>query len=132
METFDTDIIRDILAKDDRVMFAYLYGSFSEGDDYRDIDIAVYSVDNSDPFRLSADLKVKLYEHTGISPDFFDIRVLNGLIEYGDLLTLLYIRRLFDRNELLIDKDFDKRTDFIEKYGMKYRECEGLINEVLM
>ena len=132
MEKFDEDIIRDVLANDDRVIFAYLYGSFSEGEGYRDIDIAVYSQDNIDPFKLSADLKVKLYELTGIPPDFFDIRIINRLIKHGDLLTLLYLKNVFQRNEILVDKDFDKRSDYIEKYSMKYRECEGLINEVMI
>jgi hypothetical protein len=32
---------------------------------------------------------------------------------------------------VLTDRDFSRRTEFIEAFGMKYRECEGLIAEVL-
>lgn len=125
------DNIRDALANDKRVVFAYLYGSFAEGKDYRDIDIAVYSKAGSDSFRLPADLKVLLHEQTGLPSDFFDIRIINELVEYGDLFSLLYLKQVFEKNELLLDKDFELRSDFIEKYSMKYRECEGLIDEVL-
>lgn len=127
----DTDIIRDVLDKDERVVFAYLYGSVIEEDRYRDIDIAVYSKSGYDPFVLSADLKVELYEFTGISPDIFDVRVINDLLINGDIFSLIYLKNVFEKNELLVDKDFDLRADFLERYGMKYRECEGLIKEVV-
>ena len=132
MKTLNRKIIRDLLAKDERVLFVYLYGSFTEAEEYRDLDIAVYSREEYDPLRLSTDLKVALHEHTGMSPDFFDVRVINGILDHGDLFSLLYLKHIFARNELLLDKDFDRRTDFIEKYNIKYRECEGLIDEVLL
>ncbi len=132
MNTFDADIIRDVLANDDRVLFAYLYGSYTEGGRYRDIDIAVYSTIDTNPFRLSVDIKIRLHEATGISPDLFDVRIINGLIENGDLFALLYLRSIFKKNQIIADKDYNKRTEFLEKYSMKYRECEGLIGEVLM
>jgi hypothetical protein len=31
----------------------------------------------------------------------------------------------------LSEHDIDRRGGFIEGFGMKYRECEGLIDEVL-
>ena len=43
MESVDIEIIKDILNKDKRVLFAYLYGSYLEGDNFRDLDIAVLS-----------------------------------------------------------------------------------------
>jgi len=36
------NLIKDVLNKDDRLVFAYLYGSFVKEDEYRDIDIGIY------------------------------------------------------------------------------------------
>lgn len=132
MEPLDIKIIKDILAEDERVVFAYLYGSYTEGAKFNDIDIAVYTTEGYDAFQLSADLKVVLFEKTGIGPDFFDVRVINYLINQGDLFSLLYLKKIFETNKLLVDKDFELRTDFIENYSMKYRECEGLIDEMML
>lgn len=131
MESLNIEKIKDTLKKDKRVVFAYLYGSFAEGNDFKDIDIAIYSTKGHDPFQVSADLKIALYENTGIYPDFFDVRTINHLIDQGDLFSLLYLKEVLEANKLLVDKDFGLRTDFIESYGMKYRECEGLIDEVI-
>ena len=128
--TLVDDIIY-ILSKDQRVVFAYLYGSSAEEGVGNDIDIAVYSIEQGDPHKLAADLKVALHKKTGLIPDRFDIRIVNGLFEYGDIFDLLYLRNVLTRNRLLIDRDFAKRTDLLEQYGRKFRECEGLIEEVI-
>ncbi|RJQ80692.1 MAG: hypothetical protein C4519_09635 [Desulfobacteraceae bacterium] len=122
--------IKQILAKDPSVVFAYLYGSFMDSETYKDIDIAVFSIPDSDPFRLSADLKIALSEKTGISPDTYDIRVINHLLSKGDLFSLLYLKDVLTQGELLLDNDFLRRASFMEAFSMKYRECEGLIAEV--
>jgi len=132
MKKVNLDTITDILSKDERVIFVYIYGSYIEGGNFRDIDIAVYSKDGCDPSVLSVDLKIALGEHTGNSPDCFDIRVINELLDSVDIFSLIYLQRIFDKNMLLLDKDFDTRAHFIERYGMKYRACEGLIDEVLI
>ena len=101
-----------------------------ESDSYNDIDIAIYAIPESDPFRLSADVKLVLAEKTGKSPDLFDIRVINHLLKKGDLFSLLYLKEVLSLGSLLIDKNFSERAAFIEACGMKYRECQGLIAEV--
>ena len=83
------------------------------------------------PSELAVDLKIELSRRTGLPPDGFDIRVLNGVLGSGDLFGLLYLKRVLTDGILLFDKSPDSRSDFIEQYGMKYRECEGLIAEVL-
>jgi predicted nucleotidyltransferase len=123
--------IRAVLDENPLVVFAYLYGSFKDSDKYNDIDIAVYSKEASNPLSLSADLKISLSEKTGRPPDRFDVRVINHLLEKGDLFSLLYLRDVLNGGILLADHDFPKRAAFIEAFGMKYRECEGLIAEVL-
>jgi len=121
--------IRQVLSQSSSVVFAYFYGSSMDSELYNDIDIAVFSTHDSDPFRLSVDLKIALSEKTGINPDTFDVRVINHLLRKGDLFALLYLRDVLSRGELLLDNDFSQRASFIEAFSMKYRECEGLIAE---
>ncbi len=125
------DAFKQALARDDRIVFAYLYGSALEGGHARDVDIAVYARDGVDPFLLSADTALDLSRDTGIPPDDFDIRVINHVVERGDVFGLLYLRDVFQQGLLLDDKDSDQRGDVLERFGYRYRECEGLIQEVL-
>jgi predicted nucleotidyltransferase len=122
--------IRQVLANNPSVVFAYLYGSFLDSETYQDIDVAIYSATDSDPFRLSVDLKIALAEETKENPDTFDVRVINHLLDKGDVFALVYLRDVLSRGELLVDKNFNERASFIESFSMKYRECEGLIAEV--
>jgi len=125
-------IIRRVLAADPRAIFGYLYGSCLEDPaKARDVDIAVYSSPGTDLFVLSADLRISLYRATGVPADRFDVRVINEMVAKGDLFGLVFLRRLFATGVLLLDRDMDKKGDFLEAYGMKYRECEGLIGELL-
>lgn len=123
-------VIRE-LNQEDRVIFAYLYGSIAENGLGNDIDVAVYSQSETDPHLLSADLKIALHHETGLPPDLFDIRIINKLAQEGDIFSLLYLQRVLSTNFLLVDKNAEVRADFLERYGWRYRECEGLIHEVL-
>ena len=88
MNPGDLKAIRTVLAENPAVVFAYLYGSSKEALVYNDIDIAVYSKEDSNPLSLSADLKIDLSENTGRPPDGFDVRVINHLLTKGDLFSL--------------------------------------------
>jgi predicted nucleotidyltransferase len=128
----ELSVIRRVLSNDPRVIFGYLYGSFVEDPGTaRDVDIAIYSSLGEDPLALAADLKISLYQATGVPADYFDVRVINEAVAKGDLFSLVFLKRLFATGVLLLDRDADKRGDFLEAYGMKYRECEGLIGELL-
>jgi len=127
-----TDSITQILSEDHRVLFAYLYGSTAESGKGNDIDIAVFSTEGVDCHKLSADLKVSLHKKIGFPPDDFDVRILNGLLVQDDIFALLYLKNVLTRNKLLIDKNPDARTHFLEHYGTRFRECEGLIQEFLV
>jgi predicted nucleotidyltransferase len=131
MRPDELNAIKTVLAKDPSIVFAYLYGSSKDSDVYNDIDIAVYSTDDSAALRLSADLKIAFSEKTDRAPDRYDVRVINHLLRKGDLFALLYLREVLSCGTLLTDNDFQLRSTFIEDFGMKYRECEGLIAEVL-
>ena len=121
--------IKQSLRQNPSVVFAYLYGSSKDSEVYNDIDIAVFSTLDSDPLRLSVDLKIALSEKTGMNPDTFDVRVINHLLRKGDLFSLLYLRDVLVQGEFLLDNDFSQRASFLEAFSMKYRECEGLIAE---
>jgi predicted nucleotidyltransferase len=126
-----TDAAIKVLTKDVRAIFAYLYGSTLSGSQGNDVDIAVFADSEVDRHLLSADLKIDLHRETGIPPDDFDIQVINGILETGDIFALLYLKNVLEQGIVLVDKDFEARSDFIERYGLKFRECEGLMQEVL-
>lgn len=123
--------IAEVCENDDRVVFAYLYGSAIEADNYRDIDLAVFMQNCDNPFALTSDLKCALHTQTKIGADVFDIQVINDIPKKGDIFSLLYLKSIFDKGLLIVDKLPIVRADFIDQYGTKYRECEGLIAEVL-
>ncbi len=124
--------IKNVLLMDEKIIFAYLYGSSLSSDTPGDIDIAIYAKveDSSFLFSLPSDLKVEISRETNIPPDRFDVRVINNLIESEDAFSLFYLKDALN-GVLLVDKDFDLRSDFIEKFSMKYRESEGILSEVL-
>jgi predicted nucleotidyltransferase len=126
-----TDSIIEALSEDHRVLFAFLYGSLAESGQGNDIDIAVYAAPDADVYKLSADLKIALHKRIGLSPDAFDVRVINRVVERGDIFDLLYLKNVLNTNRLLIDRDPDARAEFLERYGTRFRECEGLMQEVL-
>lgn len=69
---------------------------------------------------------------TGLPADLLDVRVINGLLERGDLFTLLYLREILENGTLCVDNDFDRRAGFIERFGSRFRENAGLFREVLL
>jgi len=122
------DLIRDILIKDDRLVFAYLYGSFVKEDEYRDIDIGIY-IKNPDenPFFISSDIQTALSQTAkqrglGLPADLFDVKILNNA-------PFTFLKRIFKEGKLIVDNNPDLRTDIIEYVSLKYRECSGLLAE---
>jgi predicted nucleotidyltransferase len=119
---------KNVLEPDDRIVFAYLYGSFARGEAFRDIDVAVYLRDpEQNPFDVSSDLKERISRSlngSGIAThaDLFDVTILNGA-------PFTFLKRIFVEGFLLINRDPGLRTDLIEFVSMKYRECTGLMVE---
>jgi len=66
-----------ILAKDERVKFAYLFGSKAreEQNSLSDIDIAIYLSEDCDPAEVKLDIIGKLMDRLGKDP--FDLVILN-------------------------------------------------------
>ncbi len=122
------DAIRRVMEQDDRLVFAYLYGSFTREEPHRDIDIGVYCVaPDPNPYLLSADLKERISENlrdSGIElpADSFDLQILNQA-------PFTFLLRIFTEGTLLLDRDPGLRTDLVEGVSRKYRECAGLLRE---
>ena len=126
------DAITRVLKKDDRVIFAYLYGSMvsqGEGDDY---DIGIYADPDLDPKHCVVDLQIAMHRETGLPPEVFDVHMLGDVIDQGDVFGLLYLKGVVEDGKILFDKAPDARAAFLERYGRRFRECEGLIQEVLV
>jgi predicted nucleotidyltransferase len=124
--------IRRVLEADDTVCFAYLYGSCARAEAFQDIDIAVGTTRQVDPLTFGPEMKNRLSAETGLPQDTFDVRVIDDLIRKGDLFSLVFLREILGNGILLADKDFDRRAQFIEEYGLKYLENQGLLGEVLL
>ena len=72
-----------------------------------------------------------MHEITGVSPDAFDIRILNDILVKGDIFAILYLRNVLEDGRILVNKAHEIHADFLERYGTKFRECDGPIQEVL-
>jgi len=121
-------LLKEGLAKDERVIFAYIYGSFVKEQSFRDIDIGIY-IKNSEenPFVISSDIKTQLSragkrENTDITADRFDVQIINHT-------PFTFLKRVSKEGILLVDRDPELRTDLVEYVSSKYRECAGLLAE---
>jgi uncharacterized protein len=122
------NLLKKVLAEDERVVFAYAYGSFVKEQSFRDIDVGIY-VKNSgeNPFVISSDVKTQLSrifkkENIDFTADQFDIQIINHA-------PFTFLKRVFKEGILLIDHDPELRTDLVEYVSSKYRECAGLLAE---
>jgi predicted nucleotidyltransferase len=120
--------VMNLLNEDRRILFAYVYGSFVQQEQFRDIDIAIY-INNSEknPFVITSDLKEKLsrkLKKDGFNfiADDFDVRVVNDA-------PFTFLNRVIKEGILLLDRSPSLKTDLIEYISKKYRECSGLLRE---
>ena len=125
------DSITRVLEEDDRVVFAYLYGSMVSEEKGNDIDIGVVADPDKASNSLALDLQIELHRQTGLPPETFDVRMVGKIIGRCDIFGLLYLKSVVDGGRVLVDKDPDIRAAFLERYGLRFRECEGLMQEVL-
>ncbi len=122
------NLLKEVLLKDERVIFAYIYGSFVKEQSFRDIDLGIYVKDSEEnPFVFSADVKTNLSrvvkrENMDFTADRFDVQIINHA-------PFTFLRRVFKEGILLVDHDPELRTDLVEYVSLKYRECAGLLAE---
>ncbi len=103
-------LVKDYLQNQNEIIFAYIFGSFVNADDYRDIDIAVYidspdSAKDFDKYPYGYESKI-LGELTALlHSDKIDLVLLNKS-------PLLITHRIINRGELLFDKEKYMRIEF--------------------
>lgn len=109
--------LKKFLLKREEIIFAYLYGSFLERNDYSDIDVGIYldAQKIKDFFEYEINLYALMREEL---KEEVDIRVLNNA-PTGFLFNVIKGEILFSRNDDLL-------TDFIEKVGIEYSEFHYL------
>ncbi len=101
--------IKEVLEKEDEVLFAYLFGSYAKGTQKEgsDIDIAIYLRDDTilerDPLYPSR-LGIKIEKNLN-GKSRVDVRLLNGS-------TLRFINQVLRYGKLLHSRDEGKRIEF--------------------
>jgi uncharacterized protein len=105
--------IKETLVKEDSVVFAYIFGSFLGTHSFRDIDIAIYvkGVTKKEVFDYEIVLSKKISNVCGLSPDIFEIKVLN-------FTPPSFLNNIFRNGILLFSKDDTLLTDMIENTSL--------------
>jgi uncharacterized protein len=115
------EIIKGYFLNMEGVVFAYLYGSFSNSDTFRDIDVAIFTGKSTEEMVIESDLAYELTEKTGYP---VDVKVIN---KAPIALQMSVLRD----GKLILSRDDCIRTDFIEDVGKRYREYVHFRNIVL-
>ncbi|MFN3395247.1 MAG: nucleotidyltransferase domain-containing protein [Thermodesulfovibrionales bacterium] len=112
------DIISSVgsfLERDERIIFAYIFGSFVDPEMpfFRDIDIGVYVRDYKERDRETYEIELPLELQRSSEYKYpFDIIVLNRA-------DIFLIKNVIE-GELLFTKDEDLWSDFVEKALLRY------------
>lgn len=115
------EIIKSHLLGREDVSFAYLHGSFAEGNRFRDIDVAIFMRDPVREMEVESDLSYELSEKTSYP---VEVRIINNA-------SVAFQMAVLRKRKLLLSKEDDVRTDFIEDVGRRYREYSHFRNIVL-
>jgi len=100
------------LQEEDKILFAYLHGSFGVLP-FRDIDIGAYcSISDDEVFDFELEMSSKLEMASGYPVDF-------KVINYAPLGFQFSV---FNEGTLLFEKDRASRLDFLENIGLKYMD----------
>lgn len=100
--------IKENIRQEEEIVFAYLYGSFSEEDGFNDVDIGVYVDEEKFPsdeaiFKYSLSLAVKIeMELEGFE---IDICILNQA-------PLSFQYQVITEGKVIVEKENDRRVDF--------------------
>jgi uncharacterized protein len=95
----------------DKILAAYVFGSFIEGKPYSDMDLGLLMLnDPPNPVVLEIDFESELEKITGCP---VDIRILNGA-------PLSFCQQVIRNGEVILDSDPDTRADFEGRTLKKY------------
>ncbi|MBS3907546.1 MAG: nucleotidyltransferase domain-containing protein [Syntrophaceae bacterium] len=109
-----------MLRKHGEVVFAYIYGSFTEGLPFHDIDVGVYisEITKEESTNYSLDLSQGLSRELKIP---VDVRVLN----FAPVLFLYHVIQ----GTLVLERDEEKRVQVVEKTIQRYLDLKPIIRE---
>lgn len=98
------DAIKEILASQTLILFAYLHGSFTGKHNFRDIDIAIYVQDLEESKYMDYEFELEeiLKKKTGFP---VDVRILNHAPPY-------FCYSAIKSRVILVDRDENRRADF--------------------
>jgi predicted nucleotidyltransferase len=96
-----------ILAGFEEIDLAYVFGSFLERDDFRDIDIAIYFSQEQSPYqRFKLSQRIASDLENGLEPRVdFDIRILNHAPVY-------FQYEVISNGKVVLERDRERRVDF--------------------
>jgi predicted nucleotidyltransferase len=108
-------VLKEILENNEKIIFAYLFGSFDEGNTFRDIDIGIYITQPDKDIESEIELKRVLTEETDYP---VDVSVINNAPPDVKIRVL--------EGTILICRDRELMTDFIEEASTQYIEYSHL------
>ncbi|HDR16027.1 MAG TPA: nucleotidyltransferase domain-containing protein [Desulfobacteraceae bacterium] len=95
----------------DKILAAYVFGSFIEGKPYSDMDLGLLMLnDPPNPVVFEIEIETELEKITGCP---VDIRILNGA-------PLSFCQQVIRNGEVILDSDPDTRADFEGRTLKKY------------
>ncbi|RLF10221.1 MAG: hypothetical protein DRJ69_03420 [Thermoprotei archaeon] len=103
-------ILKNKLKNIDDIVFAYIHGGFTERDEFRDIDIALWIKNVERAYYYTVNLSAKLEAELGIP---IDIQVINEA-------PLPFKHHVFTQGKLLFSKDESLRTTIVDETIRKY------------
>ncbi len=103
--------IKELLEKEEDVLFAYLFGGFVRDDSFHDIDIAVYIIPSpeKDLLKRTFEIANRIERKTGIETDVVAFNLIDP-----------YLRMEILDGELLFTKDETKHDFLIDYYIREY------------
>lgn len=105
--------IKEILLKDENIVFAYIYGSFVNEDLFRDIDVGIYlkDIEKKKVFDYEFKISYEISEKLNLDIEIVDVRVLN-FAPYN------FLNNVFRTGKLLFSRDEVFLTDLMEKVSL--------------
>lgn len=116
--------IAEVLGKDRSILFAYVFGSFAEGRDFADVDLAVYSdpekASGEDLLKKEIDLTAAVEKICGVPADAVILNTAS-----------LGLRMAAIRGRLVLSRDESRRLEFVERTSSEYMDTAFLRRESL-
>jgi len=104
--------IKGALEKHKEILFAYIHGSFVEGDDFHDVDMAIY-LESEPASVLEYELQMETELRKEVGKYIFDVRVLNTA-------PLSFKYNVIKNGTILLCRNKDKRSNFQESTVSAY------------